>query len=44
MSSLFIFIIGCAGMYKLGAYNQQHPGESWRAMQLAWSWLNGSWK
>lgn len=42
--STFVCLMFGVGMYKLGAFNQQHPGEAWRATQHAWSWVAKSWK
>jgi len=42
--STFFGVLVCFGLYRLGALNQKHPGEVWRLAQLAWKWLNQSWK
>lgn len=34
--SSVLFIVACIGMYKLGAYNQHHPGELLVHAKLAW--------
>ena len=38
--SMLIYIVSCIGFYKLGAFNQKHPGELWRSGQFFWKWLN----
>lgn len=43
IESIFALLV-CFGMYRLGAYNEKHPGEAWRATQLAWTWMSRSWK
>lgn len=43
LSSL-LFIGVCWGMYRLGAFNERHPGQMWpRLRQSAlwvWRWMN----
>jgi hypothetical protein len=42
-STLF-FVAVCTAMYKLGAFNERHPGRlrewSWRAVLWSWRSLN----
>ncbi len=38
--SSLLFVGVCIAMYKLGAYNQRHPGELLMYAKLAWNWLN----
>ena len=38
--SMLMFFVGCAGMYKLGTYNQRHPGEVWKLAHAGWQWMN----
>lgn len=33
------FCLACYLMYRLGAFNQQHPEEWRRYAKLAWRWL-----
>ena len=37
---MLLYILSCIGFYKLGAFNQKHPGELWRSAQLFWKWLH----
>jgi hypothetical protein len=43
MSSV-LFFLSCFAMYKLGAYNTNHPGEAWHALRESiariWKWMN----
>lgn len=38
LSSLFFFG-ACWACYKLGAFNEHHPGEAWRRSIDAWRWV-----
>jgi hypothetical protein len=35
-----LFWIGCGLSYKLGAFNQQHPGRLLEILRQGWRWMN----
>jgi hypothetical protein len=39
-----LFLASCFAMYKLGAYNANHPGEAWLTLRGSivqiWRWMN----
>jgi hypothetical protein len=40
IANLFVLWIGCALSYKLGAYNQRHPGRMLELLRQGWGWMN----
>jgi hypothetical protein len=37
--SSVLFIMACAAMYRLGAYNQRNPGQLWAFAKFLWKWM-----
>lgn len=43
--SMLTFVLCCLGAYKLGAFNERHPGRSLHLVRANagrfWNWING---
>ncbi len=37
--SSVLVVMACVATYKLGAYNQRHPGQLWAFTKLIWKWM-----
>jgi hypothetical protein len=35
-----LFCLICFSAYKLGVYNERHPGDLWKRMKLVWAWMS----
>ena len=38
-ASSLLFMTTCWAMYRLGAFNERHPGEALKRVKLAWKWI-----